>query len=128
MVEFKNWRDVWDIRVTCLPSQRRLSEPSGPMMALKVVCNSLDVQTWMAGGLKGVMPGNTILCLSTMAFSQDCDLLILCFIISCSIQGCSEKLHHKTEELVWPQLVLVAVVHRGSGLVGETWDTMKEKL
>lgn len=53
MAEFKNWRDVWDIRVMCLPSQRRLSEPSGPMMALKFVCNSLDVQTWMAGGLKG---------------------------------------------------------------------------
>ena len=66
---------------------------------------------------EGVIPGNADLCLSTVAFSQDCDWFSLYFIVPPSIQGCSEKLHNKTEELVWLQLVLVPVVHCGFGLV-----------
>lgn len=71
-----------------------------------------------------LIPSNTVLCLSTLAFNQDCDLFILCFVVPPSIQGCSEKLHNETEELVWLQLLLVPVVQCGFGLVvGTTLGT-----
>lgn len=90
------------VRVSCVPSQRRLSELRDQVRALNFVCNSLDVcpdrDGWSAWKVLFQVMQSCVYTLWLLA--RIVNFFILYFIVPHSIQGCSEKLHNKTKELV----------------------------